>query len=214
MRHTASAPHPPQLAVHLLHLRSRALPSTLVSLTGAALAVGWGLEWLMGQPEDDAATRAALSVLGPVLMSAAIGVSLHSHSPDADGTASRRWWPVRGGHLLALAAIASVLLAVAVLGDPAQFGAAVMVRNMLGAVGVTALAVTVIGARLSWLPMFSYGAVALLIGPREPGNAGALWLWLTQPGTQLPAWCTAVAAFALGTTVYAMCGPRRSGDRR
>jgi hypothetical protein len=120
---------------------------------------------------------------------------------------------VRGGHLLALTAVASVLLAVAVLGDPAQFGAAVMVRNTLGAVGVTALAVTLVGARLSWLPMFSYGAVTLLLGPREPGSTGAMWLWLTQPGTQDAAWYTAVAAFALGITVYALCEPRRSGDR-
>jgi hypothetical protein len=41
-----------------------------------------------------------------------------------------------------------------------------------------------------------------------------VWLWLVQPGTQIAPWVTAVAAFAVGVTVYALCGPRPSDDAR
>jgi hypothetical protein len=196
---------------HLLHLRSRALPSTLVWLTGAAAAAGCYLQWAAGRPDGGQMTRAVVCVLAPVLVTAGVGTSLHSHSPDADRTASRPWWPLRTGHLLMLTALASVLLALAMPGSPTEFGDAAMVRNLLGAMGVTALAVSVIGARLSWLPMFAYGGAAVLLGPPEPGGTRAVWHWLMQPGPQTAAWGTAVAAFVAGTALYALRGPRRTG---
>ncbi len=204
----------PQAAGQLLHLRSRALAQTLLSLAGVSLAAGLALEWLTTLPSEEPLSRAFVTIAFPVLAASAVGISLHSHSPDADRTASRRWWPLRTGYLLTMTALASVLMSLSVPGDPAEFGVAAMVRNTIGATGVTALFSTVLGARISWLPMFAYGGAALLVGPREPGGADALWHWLMQPGPQSGAWVSAVAAFAVGAGVHALRGPLRTDDSR
>jgi hypothetical protein len=210
-----TAPHPaPRPAPHVLHLRCRALPSTLALLAGAAAGAAAALRWLMVQPGGEASARAVVTVGFPVLAAAAIGVSLHSLCPDADRSASRRWWTLRAGHLIAMTVLAATLLATAVPGSPVDWGTGAMVRNVAGAVGVTALAATFIDARFSWLPMFAYGGAALALGPRRPGGTEALWHWLMQPGPQTGAWTTALGALAAGTAVYAVAGPRRTSAGR
>ncbi|MEU9314399.1 hypothetical protein [Streptomyces sp. NPDC048295] len=200
--------HPALAALPLLYIRSRALPLTAATLACIALVAAWAARWLQDQPYFDHTARVPVVVLAPLLASAAIGTGLHTHSDELDRTAVGRWWPRRLLHLLALTAVTAGALAAAVPGHPEAFGAPAMVRNVLGATGVAAASVALLGARLSWLPMTVYGGAVYLAAPRTPGGAAAVWAWPMQPGPQEAAWVVAVTAYAGGAALLAVRGAR------
>jgi hypothetical protein len=191
-----------------LYIRSRALPLTTAALTGIVVAAAWAADRLQAQPHFDHTARVPVVVLAPLLASAAIGASLHSHSDELDRTAVRRWWPRRLLHLVALTVLATGALALSVPGHPEAFGAPGMLRNVLGATGVTAASAALIGARLSWLPMTVYGGAVYLAAPHAPGGPAAFWAWPMQPGPQTGAWVVAVAAYAAGGALLVVRGAR------
>ncbi|MFE2943184.1 hypothetical protein ACFXKG_29660 [Streptomyces sp. NPDC059255] len=192
-----------------LYARSRAMPATLGALAGVALAAAWAAWWLQAQPGFDHSARVPVVVLAPLLASAAIGTGMYTYSDELDRTAVRPWWPRRLAVLLGLTALAAALLALGVPGHPEAFGGPAAVRNLLGAVGVTAGAAALLGARLSWLPMTAYTSAVYLAAPRAPGGAAALWAWPLQPGPQAWAWAAAVVAYGCGAGVYVWRGARR-----
>ncbi|MFE7482890.1 hypothetical protein [Streptomyces sp. NPDC057552] len=192
----------------VLHLRSRALPTTLATLAGTALLAAWAADWLQDQPGFDHTARVPVLALAPLLAAAAIGTGLHSHTEELDRTAVRPWWPRRLAYLLALTALAACALALAVPGHPERFGAPAMVRNVVGATGVTAAAAALLGARASWLPMTVYGGAVYLAAPRTPGGAAAYWAWPMQPGPEAAAWAMAGTAYAVGAALLVLRGPR------
>ncbi|MYW65764.1 hypothetical protein GTY65_17130 [Streptomyces sp. SID8379] len=193
----------------LLYARSRALPMTVAALAATALLTLWAAT----RPDTyvDPYRRVPLLSLAPLFASAVIGVSTHQYARELDRTAVRRWWPLRLAHLVALTAVAATVLALALPGHVQEFGAAAMVRNTLGATGLTAVAAVVLGARLSWLPTLLYiGAVYLSYS--NPHLHGATMLtWSMQSGPQREAWAVALTAFVVGAALYARVGAR--GDR-
>jgi hypothetical protein len=196
-----------------LYARSRALPVTYAALLGTALAAGWSAHRLQAQPFLDHTARVPVVVLAPLVAGAAIGTGLHAYADELDRTAVRPWWPRRLAHQAVLTASAAVLLALAVPGHPEAFGAPAMVRNVLGAAGVTAAAAVVLGARLSWLPLLAYFGTVYVAAPSVPGGAGAVWAWPVQPGPGGRAWAVALAAFVTGVALYAALGARPDGGR-
>ncbi|MFD4540686.1 hypothetical protein [Streptomyces bauhiniae] len=192
-----------------LYARSRALPLTLATL---AATNGFAV-WAAGAPDAhlDPGGQVPVTALAPLLAAAAIGASLRSDSDELDRTAVRPWWSRRLAHLLALTALASVLLTSVVAGHAETFGAPVMIRDVLGCVGIVALSAVVLGARLSWLPAFGYVSAVYLASSGAHGRAATVWAWPVQPGSQPGAWAAALAAFALGAVLYAVRGARPGG---
>ncbi|MFF3749555.1 hypothetical protein ACFYYH_03700 [Streptomyces sp. NPDC002018] len=207
---TAPVTTPARLAA-VLYARSRVLPATLGTLVGTALTAAWAAHWLQAQPHFDHSARVPVVVLAPLIAAGAIGTGLYTHSDELDRTAVRPWWPRRLVHLVVLTVLAAGLLALAVPGRPDEFGAPAMVRNLLGAAGVTAAAAALLGARLSWLPMTLYLSAAYLSAPRTPGGVGAVWAWPMQPGPQGAAWAVAAVAYGVGAALYAWRGARPEG---
>ena len=197
------------MSLPVLHLRSRALPRTAAAVACTALLAAWAAHWLQAQPDFNHGARVPVLVLAPLLVASAIGTSLYAAADELERTAVRRWWPRRLALLLALTVPAAAALALAVPGHPEAFGAPGMVRNVLGATGVTAATAALIGARLSWLPMTVYGGAVYLAAPHTPGGAASVWAWPMQPGPQVGAWATASALFVAGAALYAVRGARR-----
>ncbi|MGP8296812.1 hypothetical protein ACTPOK_02365 [Streptomyces inhibens] len=210
---TPNAPVPPYPATYgfALYARSRALPATVATLLATALLAALGAHELHAYIDPD--KRVPVVALAPMLAAAAIGASLHQHSTELDRAAVRPWWPRRLAHLLALTALAAALLALAVPGHAQTFGASAIVRNLLGAVGISALAAALIGARLSWLPMIVCLSTQYLAGGGVHGRTVTVWAWAMQPGPEPAAWATAAALFLAGTVAYVMHGPRADGSR-
>jgi hypothetical protein len=195
----------------VLYARSRALPTTLATLACAALLT----LWVASRTNIflDPYRRVPLLSLAPLLASAAIGVSFHSYARDLDDTAVRPWWPRRLAHLLALTALAAAVLALAVPGHTQVFGAAGMVRNTLGAVGITAAGAVLFGARASWMPTTLYFSAVFLSAASPRVSKETVLAWPTQTGPQHGAWAAALALFVLGTALYAVRGARPEGPR-
>lgn len=142
--------------------------------------------------------RVPLLSLAPPAVSAAIGTSLHVYGRDLDDTAARPWWPRRLAHLLVLTALAAGTPALAVPKDAQVFGAVGMVRNTLGAVGVTALAAVLFGARVAWMPTMLYFSAVYLSAASPRTREATVLAWPVQAGPQLGAWAAALALYVLG----------------
>jgi len=194
-----------------LYGRSRGIPAALAALACAALVT----LWMASRPDVyvDPDRRVPLLSLAPLLASAAIGVSLHSHAPDLDATAVRPWWPRRLTHLLLLTALAATALALAVPGNSQVFGAAGMIRNTLGATGLTAVSAVVLGARVSWLPTTLYFSAVYFSASAPRMRNDTVLTWPLQSGPQHGAWAVALALFAIGTALYGWRGARSEGPR-
>ncbi|WP_407287343.1 hypothetical protein [Streptomyces sp. BP-8] len=189
----------------VLYCRSRALPLTVATLLGTALLAAVCAHQL--NASTDPFQRVPLVVLAPMLAAVAIGTSLRQRSAELDRTAARPARPRRLAHLLALTTLAAGTLALAAPGHTREFGAPAMVRNLAGAVGITAAAATVIGPRLSWLPTVAYLGAVSLAGDGVPGRAATIWAWPVQPGPQPAAWAVAAGAFIVGGALYVLRGP-------
>ncbi|MDL2076558.1 hypothetical protein QNN03_08930 [Streptomyces sp. GXMU-J15] len=190
----------------VLYARSRALPQTVLALAATALLAVWAAHALDSYLDPE--RRVPVVALAPLLAAAAIGASLYSASDELDRTAVRPWWHRRLAHLLCLTALAAALLPLAVLSSAQTFGPPAMVRNVLGCTGLTAGAAVLLGARLSWLPVFCYVSAMYMGISGVRGTALPAWAWLLEPGTGSGAWATAVLLFALGGGAYMVKGAR------
>lgn len=200
----------------ILYARTRGLGPVLATLIGTALASWWFAEWLIDTPRFGASARVPVIAMAPLLSAAAIVGSLHSSSPEIEGTAARRPWLWRAYHLAIATAVYAVVLGGTVMFDPGTFGAIAMVRNILGFTGMASLASCLIGARLAWLPVLIYGATIYLTAPRDVhGGLTASWAWPIEQGSDPGAWYAAISIFVLGTAAGSWVGPAQgvSHDR-
>jgi hypothetical protein len=195
----------------LLYCRSRMMPGTLLALAATALlAVGASF---MEQSWIDEMRRVPAVALAPVLASAAIGASLYQYSAELDLGAVRAWYRRRLAHLAGLTALTAGALALAVPGEVGGFGPPQMTRNLMGAVGLTAAAATVLGARMSWVPTTAYLCSVFVGGEDVTGRKAIVLAWPLQPGGQPLAWAVALALFVLGGAAFVLRGPRAGRDR-
>lgn len=195
----------------LLYARSRTLPRTAAAIAATAALAVWAAHSL--DAYLDPARRVPVVALAPLAAAAVIGASLYSASDELDRTAVRPWWRRRLVHLLALTALAAALLPWAVLGHTSSFGPPAMIRNTLGCVGLTAAAAVLLGARLSWLPVFGYVSAVYVGAAGLRGPSVPLWAWLVQPAGQGGAWLVALVLFVAGGVLYLLRGARTEGAR-
>ncbi|WP_328376968.1 hypothetical protein OG372_11335 [Streptomyces sp. NBC_01020] len=194
------------LGPHALYARSRGLPLTAYTLAGTAVLAAWAAHALHAYLGPG--RLVPVVALAPMLAAAAIGTGLHEHSAELNRTAVRPWWPRRLAVLLALTALAAGSLALAVPGGTQEFGAAAIVRNLLGAEGIAAAGAAMIGARLSWLPVIAFLSSAYLAGGGRATRAALVWDWPVQPGAHPGAWVTASLLFLGGAALYTVRGAR------
>ncbi|KAB2972782.1 hypothetical protein F8R89_12510 [Streptomyces sp. SS1-1] len=189
-----------------LYARSRAVPQTVATLAATTVLAVWAAHSLDSYLDPE--RRVPVVALAPLVAATAIGAGLHSASEELDRAAVRPWWRRRLTHLLCLTALAASLLPLAVLSSAQTFGPPAMVRNVLGCVGLTAGAAVVLGARLSWLPVFGYVSAMYMGVSGLRGTALPAWAWLLEPGAGGGAWATAAVLFAVGGGAYTAMGAR------
>ncbi|MFI6279718.1 hypothetical protein [Streptomyces sp. NPDC050988] len=186
-----------------LYARSRQIPASLAAVVIGVVAV-WALARDEGAGPGD--PRLPTLVLSTGAMAFSIGLS--GQDLALDRTAALRWVPRRAAHvLLAGAVVAAALLPVQTMSAP-MATTAFIVRDSAGLMGLVALGAALSGGQHAWtLPfawlMFSFFAPPPTSAPMEV----ATWM-LLPPGTAAGTW-TALALTVVGTTAYAVAGPRR-----
>jgi hypothetical protein len=186
-----------------LYARSRQVPAALAAMLIGAVAV-WALTRDGGAGPGD--PRLPVLVLATGAMAASVGLS--GQDLALDRTAAIRWMPRRAAHvLLAGAAVAAALLTVQTMGV-SMATTAFVVRDSAGLMGLVALGAALSGGQYAWTLPFVWLSLVFFAPP--PTNAPmrvAMWMTL-PPGTTAGTW-TALVLTVVGTTAYAVAGPRR-----
>ncbi|MFI1207346.1 hypothetical protein ACH4UV_07015 [Streptomyces sp. NPDC020802] len=186
-----------------LYARSRQVPASLAAVLISAMAV-WALTRdATGEPAD---LRLPALVLAMGAMAASIGLS--GQDLALDRTAAIRWAPRRAAHvLLCGVVVGTVLLTVQTLGgDPATI--AFVVRDCAGLMGLAALGAALSGGQYAWTLPFAWVAFSFFAPPATSVPAQVATWMLVPPGTTAGTW-TALVLTVVGTTAYAVAGPRR-----
>ncbi|MFD3376703.1 MULTISPECIES: hypothetical protein [unclassified Streptomyces] len=186
-----------------LYARSRRIPASL-----AAVVIGMGAVWALARDEGAGPADPRLPVLVLSTGAMAFSIGLGGHDLALDRTAAIRWVPRRAAHvLLAGAVVAAALLAVQTMGAP-MATTAFVVRDTAGLMGLVALGAALSGGQFAWTLPFAWLSFSFFAPP--PTSAPmevAMWM-LLPPGTATGTW-TALVLTAVGTTAYAVAGPRR-----
>ena len=187
-----------------LYLRSRRVPLAL-SVATAATALVWAL-WRAWSGTPTVNVR--LVILTVMIAVAAAGATLGGADSDLDRTASINWPLRRAAHLvLAAAAIGGPLLLTAL--TPTRFApAGLVLRDVVGLLGLTALGAALLGPGRAWIAPLTWTLITALplVGPGGSRTTQVVG-WLIQPAGGTAAACAGVLALA-GLMTYALRGCR------
>lgn len=187
-----------------LYLRVQRVPQAVATVV-ASTVVLWGLAKLVDEP-----------ALGMRLMFLAVGTgvgvaatSLASVDVGLDRAAAIVWPPRRIGHVLMLAVlVAGTVLLVQLLGDGEFLPGEVVLRGVVGLVGLAAFGATVFGGQLAWCLPVGWTVFALA-APGSGTETMRVAAWLVQPSDVTTSMITAMVLGVAGTATYAVAGCRR-----
>lgn len=186
-----------------LYARSRQVPASLAAVVVSAVAV-----WVLardgaGGPGDP---RSAVLVIAAGAMAGSIG--LGGQDLALDRTAAIRWVPRRAAHVLLFGAVVgSVLLTVQLMGED-MATTAFIVRDGAGLMGLVALGAALSGGQYAWTLPFAWLAFSFFAPPPTSVPMQVATWMLLPPGSAAGTW-TALVLTVVGTTAYAVAGPRR-----
>ncbi|MGX1474404.1 UNVERIFIED_CONTAM: hypothetical protein RKD50_003212 [Streptomyces canus] len=186
-----------------LYARSRQVPAAL-----AAVLIGAVTVWALARDGNAGPGDPRIPVLVLTTGTMAVSVGLGGQDPALDRTAEIRWIPRRAAHvLLAGVAVAASLLTVRTTGV-SMATTAFVVRDSAGLMGLVALGAALSGGEYAWTLPFAWLSLVFFAPP--PTSAPmhvAMWMLLPS-GTAAGTW-TALVLTIVGSTAYAVAGPRR-----
>lgn len=186
-----------------LYARSRQVPASLAAVLISAMAAG---AVARGGGEGPGDPRLPVLALAAGAMAASVG--LGGQDLALDRAAAIRWVPRRAVHvLLAGAVVCTVLLTVQTLGDDLAT-TTFLVRDSAGLMGLVALGAALSGGQYAWTLPFAWLSFSFFAPPPTSMPMRVATWMLLPPGTPAGTW-TALVLTVVGTTAYAVAGPRR-----
>jgi len=185
-----------------LYLCSRQAGRTVAVLAAVAAAAWLWLRW----DSTSEITVTIVPIVVPFAAALMVGASAGSPFGEGEATGGRPLWPLRGGHLLGLVAVAAAALALAVSRWGVPDGGWTLVRNLAGFTGLALLTARALGAGLSWVVPLGYASLSFL-APR-PGERPSPWAWPALAATDHMAALIALALLLAGLALVALSGAR------
>ncbi|PRX50387.1 hypothetical protein B0I33_102508 [Prauserella shujinwangii] len=179
----------------ILYARSRRLATTVGAIV-AAVVLGATIGPAQHQLNTASESSIPWLMLLPLVLAAAIGLSIRSSMHDLDATSARALACWRLGQIVALAVLSAAGLVLITADLTGPFGSTAALRNLAGFLGVTLLTGRLIAGRLAWLLPSAWAFTALTLG--DPAHTGLPWDWPVRHGDDVPAALTALALAALG----------------
>ena len=187
----------------VLYLRSRQIAAaTAVAVAGTA-----AMYWL-DRAVGGLGPGPLLAALAAALGTAAFASGMEGDDVALDRTASIAWPRWRAAHVIAVVAIvAGAGHAVTLMGDPLA-PPEVILRDVAGLGGLTALTATLLGASRAWLGAVTWTTMMI---PAQFLAATGTWhaevlTWMIQAPGSTPATITAGVLAVTGTLTYAAAG--------
>jgi hypothetical protein len=186
-----------------LHLRARRVPST-----AAALVVATAVMWSLRLVYDNPAYHTALAILATALGVALVAPGLSGADDDLERAGAVRWPLWRAAHLaVATVVVTGAVIATGLTGEPMAHSGLVL-RHVVGMMGLLALGAVVLGTNWAWLPVLACATVAMFTGGITGPWYKELASWAAQPLDAAPAAVTAVVVAVGGSAAYSMLGVR------
>ena len=174
-----------------------------VLIAGPAAVVATGVVALVGDEPGNPLETVDFAVLALALGFSVLGNGLSGADEQLERTASIRWPVWRTAHVL-LAGV--VLFGAVALVSHAPTG--LLLRDVAGFAGLTALATVLFGGQLSWTLPIAWAGVAAVVPPVGTRSVLALATWPTQPPGSAGAAVLAIALGVLGVACYAVRSER------
>jgi hypothetical protein len=187
----------------MLYACSRQVPTSAAAITLVALVV-----WALNQGSGKGPADLGIAILVLTTNVAAASIGLGGQDAAMDRTAAIRWMPRRAAHVLLIGTVAGAALLAVQAAGPKLAPAALVVRDTAGLAGLAALGAVLCGAPFAWTLPTGWLAFTLL-APTPGGTAGQVASWMIFPPGTAASTGTAWALLAIGTTLYAVAGPRR-----
>ncbi|MFJ8623644.1 hypothetical protein ACIRD3_12475 [Kitasatospora sp. NPDC093550] len=195
----------PGLRGIVLHLRSRAVPATVLVFLAAA-----GLTWA-GHLTHDPMVARTVGLTAAVLGAAATARTLAGPDEELERGTPAPWRLIRALHLTLLGGLLLGLLTAAHL-TAGQRDHTVFAGGLLQAVpaltALTALAAVLLGAPAAWVPATGWALLVLATGPRKSVGGQAL-TWMVQDPATATSVTAATVLTAVGAVAYTLRGSRR-----
>ncbi|MFE9613525.1 hypothetical protein [Streptomyces sp. NPDC006012] len=189
----------------MLHLRSRAVPATVLVFLAAA-----GLTWA-GYLLDDPATARTVALIAVLLGIAPIARTLSGPDEELERGTPVPWRLIRTVHLTSLGGtLLSLLAAVHLIAGrwPAVVSFGTLAQAVAALTGLTALSTVLLGAHAAWAPSLGWALLMVAVGPRNSVGGQALTWMVQEPGT-VTSTTVAVLLTVVGGVAYARHGSHR-----
>jgi hypothetical protein len=187
----------------MLYARSRQVPASLAVVVISAVVV-----WALARDGSGGPGDPRIPALVIVVGATAASIGLGGNDVALDRTAAIRWVLRRAAHVLLIGAVVgAVLLTVQTMGEDLATTAFV-VRNSAGLMGLVALGAALSGGQFGWTLPFAWLAFSFFAPSATSVPTQVVSWMLLPPGTAAGTW-TALVLAVVGTTAYAVAGPRR-----
>ena len=183
----------------------------MVTLAGVAPITWAGAYWILSRKGFKPPHLDLVVDFAYLAAACVIGAGVRSPFGESETVAARRLPPFRLAHLAGLTLWALLLLLILSGGWQREGTWLVLVRNLLGLLGMAFFAAFVVGGGLSWILPVGF-AVALPSVGRTPGEKWFWWAWTERPAEEPLSWLLAFSLLAAGMGVVSFFGAREAVD--
>lgn len=195
-----------------LYMRSRGFPVAVLVVAAVSLLAARTAAYLVGLPQFDGMARLPAAVAAALGAAVILATTLHSPTPELEATCPSPWRAWQGAHALVLLVTGVALLAPAL--PATTYGMGVLLRDLVGLLGLALLAALVVGPRLAWTLPCAYSATVYLSAGAGDTGLRSVWAFQQQPAGSTAAWLTAVILGAAGLLAWTALGPHALATSR
>lgn len=196
----------------MLYVRSRGVPVALLAVAAVSLLAARAAVYLVGLPQFDGMARLPVAVAAALGGAIVLAATLHSPTPELEATCPTRWRAWQGAHVVLLTVMGAALLIPAL--PFTTYGAGVLLRGLVGLLGLALLAAPVVGPRLAWTLPCAYAATVYLSAGAGDAALRSVWAFQQQPAGSTAAWLTALILGAVGLLAWTAVGPHALATSR
>lgn len=188
-----------------LYLRGRGVPVALLVVAGLSVLAARTAVWLVGQPQFDEMARLPVAVAAALAAAVVLAATLRAPAAEIEAATPTRWHHWQAGHVMAALLAGAGLLVPAL--PMSSYGAGVLLRDLVGLLGLALLTAMALGPQLAWTVPSAYTAVVYFSAGADQGALRSIWAFPQQPADSAPALITALTVGVAGLIGWGVAGP-------